>query len=138
MRIDSSLKAYHSVQKWMASDVEEFWAVALNPDLQMIEKKLLFRGTVDSCPVHPRDLIRFLCLQNASSFVIAHNHPSGNLKPSSEDIQITKRLYLLTRILEIRMIDHVIVGPDSYFSFADSGWLTKFESQKLLRLRPYF
>ena len=120
----------------MATDVEEFWIAALNSNLELIDKKLLFRGTVNSCLVHPRDIIRFTCIHNAVSFVIAHNHPSGNPRRPETDLIITKKLFQLGCLLEIPMNDHLILSSRGYFSFADAGLLLKYKMLKSMRLRP--
>lgn len=135
MKLDSSLKSYTLFSKWMGVDVEEVWVAALNSQLSIIEKKLIFKGTVDSCLFHPREIIRFLCLYNASSFVVAHNHPGGNPKPSSSDIKLTKKIFELSKLIEIPLNDHLIIAGPKYFSFADSGALYRFELSKLSRLR---
>ncbi len=119
----------------MSVDVEEVWVAALTSQLHIIEKKLVFRGTVDSCLFHPREIVRFLCLCNASSFVMAHNHPSGNPKPSTSDIKLTKKIFELSKLIEIPLNDHLIIAGSKYFSFADSGALYRFELAKLSRLR---
>ena len=134
MQIDSSQKAFTCLQKWVAEDVEEFWVLALNTKLDLIERKLLFRGTANSCLIHPRDLVRFVCSANAVSFVIAHNHPSGDPRPSAYDIQITKKIFHLGRLLEIPLNDHLILAREAYFSFADSGHFQRFQQIKSLRL----
>lgn len=135
MKLDSSLKSYAVFSKWMSVDVEEVWVAALTSQLHIIEKKLVFRGTVDSCLFHPREILRFLCLCNASSFVMAHNHPSGNPKPSNSDIKLTKKIFELSKLIEIPLNDHLIVAGPKYFSFADSGALYRFELSKLSCLR---
>lgn len=134
MIINSSQKAFACFEKVMATEVEEFWVLALNSGLKLIEKKLLFRGTVDRCLVHPRDLVKFVCSQNASSFVIAHNHPGGDPRPSGYDYEITKKFFHLSRFIEIPLKDHLILGKESYYSFADHGQFAKFQQQKLFRL----
>jgi DNA repair protein RadC len=133
MRLNSSRTAFAFFQKNISTEVEEFWIAALNPGLEILDKKLLFRGTVDSCMIHPRDMIRFLCLQNATSFLIAHNHPSGDSRPSRSDIQITKRILYLSCILEIPMNDHLILAGESYFSFADRGLIRKYSNYRSFR-----
>jgi len=136
MRINSSQQAHKIFEKIMAPDAEEFWVIALNSNLEILEKKLLFRGTVDRCLIHPRDIIRFLCSQNASSFIMAHNHPSGDPRPSKEDMNVTKKIVMLSMLVEIPMKDHLILSMQSYFSFADTGLLSRFFQQRSLRLRP--
>ncbi len=135
MRINSSHKAYKIFEKVMDVQVEEFWAMALNSNLEILEKKLLFRGTVDRCLIHPRDIIRFLCSENATAYIIAHNHPGGDPRPSKEDLAITKKLVLLSMLVEIPMKDHLILSKNGYFSFADTGILERFSRLRSLRLR---
>lgn len=135
VKLDNSMKSFHFFAKWMGSDCEELWVAALDSQLKVLEKKMIFRGTVDACLFHPRDVIRFLCLQNASSFVMAHNHPSGSLKPSKEDVRLTKKMYQLSKLLEIPMRDHLIICREKYFSFADSEALYRMELLSLSRAR---
>ena len=90
--------------------------------------KCLFRGTVDACPVHPRDIFRFAIVHNASSFIIAHNHPSGDLKPSLSDLKFTKKLIRLSQTMQIPLIDHLILTKSSYCSFLDNRWAKFSES----------
>lgn len=135
MRLTSSRNAFAFFQKKFSADVEEFRIVALDPGLKPIEDQLLFRGTVDSCMIHPRDLIRFVCLKNATSFLVAHNHPSGEVRPSRSDIEITKRIVYLGCVLEIPLNDHLILAGESYFSFADQGLLRKYSNFKSSRQR---
>lgn len=136
MLINSSQKAFACLEKVVSKEVEEFWILALNSNLGLIEKKLLFRGTANACLVHPRDIIKFICCQNATSFVIAHNHPSGDPRPSSFDQQITKKVFQISRLMEIPMNDHLILGSEKYYSFADRGHLEKYGNLKLFRLFP--
>src|SRR5690349_10037308 len=99
-------------------DVEEFWALALNCQCQLIQAQMLFRGTVDHCFIHPRDVFRFAVIYNASFLVIGHNHPSGSVEPSLQDIRMTKTLKRLSRLMQIPLLDHVIVmnASDSFYS----------------------
>ena len=82
---------------------------------------MLFRGTVDSCLIHPRDIFRFACVNNASSLLIAHNHPSQDCTPSDHDHSITKRLVKAGKLLQMPIVDHVILTDEDYYSFADNG-----------------
>jgi len=125
LRINSSLRAAGIFEKIVSREVEEFWVAALNPSLELIAHQLLFRGTVDQCPVFPRDLIRYVCLKNASSFLICHNHPSGDCRPSLPDIRITKKILRVSRLIEVSLQDHIILGDEKYYSFADQGLLKK-------------
>ena len=84
-------------------------------------------GTVDSCIAHPRELLKSTILANASSIILAHNHPSGSLTPSDHDIHMTMKIAKLCSLLEIRLLDHVIVGgkQNSYLSMFEQGILEK-------------
>ena len=115
----------------MTSDVEEFWVLALRCDKSVIDKVCLFRGTVDACMVHPRDVVRYVCTKNASSFFVAHNHPSQDSRPSPLDLLITQRLVELSDLMQIPLIDHIIVTKKGYFSFADSGHLVREQNQMM-------
>ena len=119
MNVASSLQAYRVFPECINASVEEFWIIALNARLEIINKQMLFRGSVTCCMVHPRDIIRFVCLNNAASFIIAHNHPSGDARPSKGDRKITARLKKIADLIEIPMIDHLVLSKKSYFSFSD-------------------
>ena len=94
-------------------DVEEFWVVALNSQCQLLDARMLFRGTVDQCLFHPRDLFRYGLLKNASSLVVAHNHPTGQCFPSPEDKQITKKMIAAGKLLDIPVLDHIIFSKNN-------------------------
>jgi DNA repair protein RadC len=124
MKLTSPRRVYRFFKPRMdRADVEEFWAAALNSEKAILAAQCLFRGTVDSCFFHPRDVFRFACRHNASALVVAHNHPSGNPAPSDEDLQVTKRLVFAGAIMQMPVVDHVILGTADYFSFAQAGWL---------------
>lgn len=109
----------------MTAEVEELWAIALRADNAVIISRCLFRGTVDSCQAHPRDIFRFACHSNASSIIIAHNHPSQNPRPSRQDILFTKQIIRASQILEIPVLDHIILTEKKYWSFADMNMFKK-------------
>lgn len=123
MNILSHKHAFQILKKQITNEVEEFWCLALASNLRLLESKLIFRGTVDYCTIHPRDIFRFACQTNASKLVIAHNHPSNDLNPSKEDIEITNRLLEASHFIEIPIIDHIIVGSNNYLSMAERGYL---------------
>ena len=122
MEITSAEAAYLTLRDLTTSEVEEFWALALGPTKSLLRSKMIFRGTVDACMVHPRDVFRFACLENASSLIVAHNHPSGDLRPSNQDLVFTHQLIRAARVLEIPIDDHLIVTRKGYVSFALHGW----------------
>ena len=121
IHLTKSQHVFQLLKPIVCHHTEEFWVIALKPNKRVQKIYRIFKGTVDSCPYHPREVFRFLCLNGASSFIVAHNHPSQDPAPSHSDIQITKRLKKLSLLMEIPLVDHVIITNDSYFSFLDMG-----------------
>jgi DNA repair protein RadC len=100
----------------LSSEQEWFAVFLLNAHNQLIERRLLSLGTVDSAPVHPRDVFREAVRTNATCIAVAHNHPSGSLQPSAHDKITTKRLAEAGSLLGITLIDHIICTADGYVS----------------------
>ena len=118
--ITSSLMASRYFRELLHSDVEEFWVLALNSAKRAIKSAMLFRGTVDACLVHPRDVFRFACVNNASSIIISHNHPSHDCQPSQADRVLTQRLVKAGKLLQLPIVDHLILTAMDCYSFADN------------------
>lgn len=123
LKVLSSNHVFEILKRHRKKEVEELWCLALGPTLNLIAMEMIFRGTVDSCIAHPRDIFRFACLKNSSQLLIAHNHPSGDPLPSTQDIEFTRKLIKVGQWLEIPVVDHIILTKQSYFSFAESGLL---------------
>jgi len=102
---------------------EEFWIVYLNNSNKVISKTQLSKGGITGTVVDLRLVFKMALEYGATSIVLCHNHPSGSLKPSDADIQITQKLKRAGESLEIAILDHVIVTETSYFSFVDQGIL---------------
>jgi DNA repair protein RadC len=102
---------------------EEFWIVYLNNSNKVISKTQLSKGGITGTVVDVRLVFKMALEYGATSIVLCHNHPSGSLKPSDADIQITQKLKRAGESLEITILDHVIVTETSYFSFVDQGIL---------------
>lgn len=100
---------------------EHFYCFYLNSKKKLIDKKLLFIGTLNKSLVHPREVFKHAYKLSASSIVCIHNHPSGDTFPSPEDINITNALVEIGKLNSIPIIDHLIIGPDNYFSFYQNG-----------------
>lgn len=96
---------------------EHFYCLYLNSKKELIERKLLFMGTLNKSVVHPREIFKEAYRLSASSIVCMHNHPSGDKTPSNEDIILTKSLIELGKINGIPVIDHIIFANDDYYSF---------------------
>ncbi len=127
MRIKNSQIAQRKMRQVISFEIEEFWVMALNSGKQSLALECLFRGTVDACLIHPRDIFRFACKHNASGLIVAHSHPSGDAFPSDMDLLMTEKLMAASEIFQIPILDHLILTKTSYISFLDQGFL-HFES----------
>jgi DNA repair protein RadC len=94
---------------------EVFGIVALNTKNKVIGFDIIHKGTLNASIVHPRDVYRTLLLRNASSYICFHNHPSGDPRPSREDLEVTKRLVEAGKLLGIDCLDHIITGDEGQF-----------------------
>ncbi len=103
-------------------DRENFVVVLLNTKNEVIESPLVSVGTLSSALVHPREVFKPAIRASAASVILAHNHPSGNIEPSREDREVTRRLVEAAEILGIEVLDHVIVG-DGFYSMKEHGKL---------------
>ena len=100
---------------------EYFYVIYLDNKKRVIDNKLLFKGTLNQSIVHPREVFKSACILSASSIICVHNHPSGNVEPSREDINLTKRLSEIGILMGIKVVDHLIIGYDNYFSFLENN-----------------
>ncbi len=114
---------YHSLRD---KENEIFKVIFLDVKNRILEEKTVFRGTVDSSVVYPREIIKDALMFNASSLLFVHNHPSGDPEPSLSDREITKELVFAARIMHIAVLDHIIIGNNRYFSFADQGLIMNY------------
>ena len=96
---------------------EFFYALYLDSKNNLIERKLLFMGTINRSIVHPREIFKEAYLTSASKIICMHNHPSGDTTPSSEDIRLTKSLIEIGKLQGILLTDHLIIGDNEYYSF---------------------
>lgn len=104
-------------------DREYFIVAALDIKNQPVSVHVCHVGSLNACIVHPRQVMKTAILSNAASIIIGHNHPSGQVTPSEEDHKVTKRLKEAGEIIGIELLDHIIVGTDSYLSFKEKGYL---------------
>ncbi len=118
VRFETPLQIFSST-KYLFNNLkqEEFYALYFNYKKELIDKKLLFIGTVNSSTVHPREIFKVAYKLSASFIVCLHNHPSNDVTPSIADINLTNSLIKTGLIQGIPVIDHIIVGTDSYYSF---------------------
>ncbi len=100
---------------------EVFAVLFLDTHHRLIEYAEMFRGTIDGASVYPRELVKEALRHNAAAVIISHNHPSGNPEPSQADKVLTQRLNEALRLVDVRVLDHVIVAGNSTASFAERG-----------------
>ncbi|MCJ7774673.1 MAG: hypothetical protein MUP22_16230, partial [Desulfobacterales bacterium] len=90
-----------------------------------ISSKTLFMGTLTASSVYPREVIRAAIDNHAAALIFAHNHPSGDPIPSTEDISLTRQLVFAGRMMDIKVHEHLIIGDRKYFSLADEGYIAR-------------
>jgi len=110
---------------------EVFKVMFLNAQNRIIETEDLFEGTLTASAVYPREITKSAIKHNAAALIFAHNHPSGDPAPSDNDKQITRDLVFAANIMQIKVLDHIIIGDNCYFSFADEGLIEKYDADFL-------
>lgn len=115
---------YHSLRD---AYKEKFKVIFLDAKNQILEEQTFSEGTVDTSVVYPREIIKAALKFNASSLIFVHNHPSGDPTPSESDRQITKELVFAALCMQIKILDHIVIGNNRYFSFADEGMIDDYE-----------
>ena len=121
-KVDSpSASASYLKLKLSLCEREVFAVMFLNNQHELIEYQELFFGTIDSSVVYPREIIKEALRLNSSALVLAHNHPSGNVLPSEADKRLTNRVVEACRAVDLRVLDHIIVGKSNHYSFAEFG-----------------
>lgn len=101
---------------------EHFKGIFLDSRKRIIKDETIFIGSLNASIIHPREIFQVALEEGAAAVILLHNHPSGNPKPSDEDIEITKQLNKAGDILGIEVLDHIIIGNKRYFSFREKGY----------------
>lgn len=121
-RLTSSKDIWESTKYLFYGKKQEyFYCLYFNNKQELIERKLLFMGTIDKSLIHPREVFKNAYLCSASSIICLHNHPSGDVLPSKADIEITKSLIKIGNIQGIQLVDHIIISENNYFSFFENN-----------------
>jgi len=102
---------------------EEFWIVLLSQSNKILSRELISSGGLTGASADPRKIFKIALDKLAASIILAHNHPSGNLQASESDIAITQKISNAGKLLDIKVLDHLIIGDSKYYSFADDGKL---------------
>jgi DNA repair protein RadC len=130
--ISSSQKAHAVIQKLILTrsqpDRESFVVAMLNAKNDLIGLNVVSMGILSSTLVHPREVLKPAILANAAAMILCHNHPSGDLNPSTDDLEITKKIIRAANIVDIQVHEHLIINMENekYFSFADQGIIRRF------------
>ncbi|MCX6803652.1 MAG: DNA repair protein RadC [Candidatus Diapherotrites archaeon] len=107
--------------KMSSLDKEHFVVLLLDSKNKLIKEEIISIGTLNSSVIHPREIFKFAIKESANSIIIAHNHPSGDPNPSEQDKGITEKIVKAGEVIAVKVLDHVIIGKDSYYSFAEAG-----------------
>ncbi len=102
---------------------EVFVVLFLDNQHRLLKKEEMFLGTINSAAVYPREIIKTALACNAAALILAHNHPSGVAEPSASDRKITETIKQAAELVEIRVLDHFVIGKGGYFSFSENGWI---------------
>lgn len=105
------------------ADRENFLVIAVDTKNQPVNISICHTGSLNASIVHPREVMKTAILSNAASILVGHNHPSGDPTPSNEDIQVTKRLVEAGKLMGIDILDHIVMGDDSFVSLKEKGYM---------------
>ena len=119
---------YHSMRDLKK---EIFKVMFLDSQNRVVEIEDLFEGTLNASAIYPREIIQGAVKHNAAALIFVHNHPAGNPQPSDNDKQITQDLVFAGNIMQIKVLDHIVIGENRYFSFADAGLIEGYNSDYL-------
>lgn len=121
-RIESSRDAYMALYSEL-SDLphEELWVILTNPACRILKKVKIGQGGINSSPADVRLILKTALMETATGFILCHNHPSGNTRPSAQDNALTEQVKKAAKIMDITMLDHIILTDGSYYSYADEG-----------------
>jgi len=124
-----SKDVYNKMKEYARADREMFMVMYLTARSHVIDCELHSIGAVNTSVVYPREVMRGALLANARSIICVHNHPSGDVTPSAQDDQITKEIVRAGVILQVMVLDHIILGHDGYYSYADEGKIGDMEAE---------
>jgi len=110
---------------------EVFKVMFLDSQNGIVAIEDLFEGTLNASAIYPREIIQSAVKQSAAALIFVHNHPAGNPQPSDNDKQITQDLVFAGNIMQIKVLDHIVIGENRYFSFADAGLIQQYNSDFL-------
>lgn len=123
-KLSSPQEVYNAMKPIFAQhpDIEKMYCIFLDGKNKIIAVEELFSGSITSSAVYPRELLKAVLGKQATSIILIHNHPSGDVSPSSEDFKITAKVNVAMASVDVQLHDHIIIG-ETWYSFADQGWI---------------
>lgn len=122
IKITDAITIFEYYKNILSDEKQEyFYCIYLDTKNKIIKDKMLFKGTINESLVHPREVFKEAYLLSSSAIICVHNHPTGDITPSKNDILTTKQLKNVGELLGIRVLDHIIIGNNSYYSFLENG-----------------
>jgi len=123
--VSNPIQARHHLASFFEkNDKELFVVMYLSSWNRIIETEVISEGSISSAHIYARELLKRVLSLNAAAVVVSHNHPSGNPEPSREDIELTRALKDLLKLMEVDLLDHIIIAGDQYISLSDRGYIT--------------
>ena len=116
-------QVYEEFKDLAKADQESLWILGLNVKNRVMCKEMISLGGLDTCSIYPRMIFKRLLMTDSSSLVVLHNHPSGIPEPSADDIRLTETIKAGCKLMDMKLLDHVIIGEGKYFSFREKGLL---------------
>jgi DNA repair protein RadC len=121
IQVRNPMDIYKAVKRYGREEREHLLVLTLNGAHEIITVHIASIGLVNKTVVHPREIFRNVYMDNAVAMVVAHNHPSGALVPSGEDMEITEQIHEASKVLGINFMDHLIINKDNFYSFRGNG-----------------
>ena len=121
VKITYPIDIYNAIKRYGKNKQEQFIVITLNGIQEIIAIHIATIGLVNKTIIHPREIFKFAYMDNAFAIAVAHNHPSGNLFPSSEDIEITEQIIEVGKIMGIPVIDHLVINKSNFYSLRQNG-----------------
>jgi DNA repair protein RadC len=121
IKITNPMDMYKAIKRYGSNEQEQFLVITLNVSNEIIAIHIASIGSANLTIIQPRDIFKYAVRDNAVAIAVAHNHPSGALTPSPEDVGITERIIEAGKILGIHVIDHLIISKRNYYSFGQDG-----------------
>ena len=115
--------AKYYMEKLKDKKKEYFIAVFLDSKNKIIKDEVISVGTLNASLVHPREVFKEAIKNSANAIILVHNHPSGDILPGDSDREVTKIIHETSKVLQIKLLDHIIISKDKYYSFKDKNWL---------------